>query len=290
MFGKNGARGAVADAAESVAPYAEQIVGDEKLRQRVLAAVGAGLAARQRAKRQFAFTGAAARLAADPVLRAQLAEMIVQLRQARKQVDRNRSHKTRNFVLFLVGAGAVAAAFPSVRSKVRETFGGSSDDWGFQGPPVTVIDEEVEVDVPVPTAYNQWTQFEEFPKFMEGVQEVRQLDDTRLHWKAAVAGKTADWDAKIIEQEPDTRIVWESIDGKQTRGTVSFDKLGESRTRIRLTMSYTPEGVAEKAGSAIGLDRRRIKGDLQRFKELIETRGFETGAWRGEIQGGVETA
>jgi uncharacterized membrane protein len=290
MFGKNGARGAVADAAESVAPYAEQMVDDEKLRQRVLAAVGAGLAARQRAKRQLAFTGAAARIASDPVLRAQLAEMIVQLRKARQRVDRNRSHKTRNFVLFLVGAGAVAAAFPGVRSRVRETFGGSSDEWGFQTPPVTVIDEEIDVDVPVLTAYNQWTQFEEFPKFMEGVQEVRQLDDTRLHWKATVAGKTAEWDAKIVEQEPDTRIIWESIDGKQTRGTVTFDKLGESRTRIRLTMSFTPEGVAEKAGSAIGLDRRRIKGDLQRFKELIESRGVETGAWRGEIQGGVETA
>jgi uncharacterized membrane protein len=290
MFGKNGARGAVADAAETVAPYAEQIVEDEKLRQRVLAAVGAGLAARQRAKRQLGLVGAAARIASDPVVRTQVAEMVTQLQQARRRVDRKRSHKVRNFFLFLVGIGAAAAAFPSVRRLVKETFGDGSDDWASSATPsVTVVEEQVEVGATVSTAYNQWTQFEEFPSFMEGVEEVRQLDDTRLHWVASVAGKRAEWDAKIIEQEPDTRIVWESIDGKQTRGTVAFDKLGDFRTRVHLTMSYTPEGIAEKAGSAIGLDRRRIKGDLQRFKELVESRGVETGAWRGEIQGGVET-
>ena len=289
MFGKNGARSAVSDAADTVAPYAEQIVDDEKLRRRVLAAVGAGLAARQRAKRQMGVAGAAARIASDPVVREQVAEMVAQLRKARRRVDHNRSHRGRNFVLFLVGIGAAAAAFPGVRRFVKETFGGS-DDWaGSSTPSITVVEESVGVDVPVSTAYNQWTQFEEFPSFMEGVEQVRQIDDTRLHWKARVAGKTAEWDAKIIEQEPDTRIVWESIDGKQTRGTVAFDKLGDFRTQVRLTMSYTPEGIAEKAGSAVGLDRRRIKGDLQRFKELVESRGVETGAWRGEIQGGVET-
>jgi len=291
MFGKNGARGAVSDAAETVVPYAEQIVEDEKLRQRVLAAVGAGLAARQRAKRQMGFAGAAARVASDPVVRAQVAEMVTQFQKARRRVDKNRSHKGRNFVLFVIGIGAVAAAIPGVRRFVKESFGGGSDDWASSSmPSITVVEEQVEVNAPVSTVYNQWTQFEEFPSFMEGVEQVRQIDDTRLHWAATVAGKRAEWDAKIIEQEPDTRIVWESIDGKQTRGTVAFDKLGESRTNVRLTMSYTPEGIAEKAGSAIGLDRRRIKGDLGRFKELIESRGVETGAWRGEIQGGVETA
>src|ERR687889_2098273 len=108
------------------------------------------------------------------------------------------------------------------------------------------VEQTIEVNLPVSTVYNQWTQFEEFPQFMEGVERVRQLDDTRLHWKASVAGKHAEWDAKIVEQEPDTRIVWESIDGKQTRGTVAFHKLGDSRTQGRLTMSYTPEGIAEK--------------------------------------------
>jgi uncharacterized membrane protein len=121
---------------------------------------------------------------------------------------------------------------------------------------------------------------------MEGVEDVRQLDDTTLHWVASVGGKRAEWDAKIVEQEPDTRIAWESLDGKETRGVVSFDKLGENRTAIRLAMTYRPEGPLEKIGSAAGLDRRRIRGDLERFKELVESRGAESGAWRGEIHSG----
>src|SRR5215216_2813311 len=271
MFGKNGARSAVADAADTVAPYAEQIVDDEKLRQRVLAAVGAGLAARQRAKRQLGITGAAARIAADPVVRAQLAEMIGQLQKARRRVDRNRSHKTRNFVLFVIGIGAAAAAFPGVRRKVREAFGGG-DEWTFESsaPTPTIIDEEIDVDVPVSTAYNQWTQFEEFPQFMEGVDEVRQLDDTRLHWLASIGGKRAEWEAKIIEQHPDKQVTWVSENGKTTRGTVSFEPLGAERTLVRLSMSYRPEGLRERVGSAAGLDARRVRGDLQRFKEMIE--------------------
>jgi len=294
MFGRNGARGAVADAADSVTPYAEQLVEDEKLRQRVLAAVGAGLAARQRAKREAGFTGAVTRLASDPVLRVQVAEMAFQLRKARKRVDRRQSHKVRNFTLFLVGVGAVAAAFPSVRRRVSQTLGGGDSsstagwtDMSTAAP--TTIEEEIEVNVPVTTAYNQWTQFEEFPKFMDGVEEVRQLDDTLLHWAASIAGKRAEWDAKIIDQQPDRRISWESVDGKQTRGTVTFEEAGPERTRVRLTMTYRPEGLAEKAGSAAGLDRRRVRGDLERFRELIETRGVESGAWRGEVHGGVQT-
>ena len=138
------------------------------------------------------------------------------------------------------------------------------------------------------TAYNQWTQFEEFPRFMEGVDEVKQLDDTLLHWAATIAGRHAEWDAKIIEQDPDRRITWESVDGKRTRGTVTFAAAGPERSRVRLHMSYRPDGTAEKVGSAIGLDSRRINADLARFRELIEGREVATGAWRGEIQGGVE--
>jgi len=152
------------------------------------------------------------------------------------------------------------------------------------------IEKSIEVRCPVRAAYNQWTQFEQFPRFMEGVDEVRQLDDTLLHWAATVAGKHAEWDAKIIEQEPDRRITWESTDGKQTRGTVSFEEAADGRSRIQLRMTYTPEGVAEKVGSAVGLDNRRIRGDLQRFRELIESRQSETGAWRGKVEGGVETS
>jgi len=152
------------------------------------------------------------------------------------------------------------------------------------------IEQEIEVEVPVSTAYNQWTQFEEFPNFMEGVDEVKQLDDTLLRWAATVAGKKAEWDAKIIEQEPDSRIIWESVDGKQTRGTVTFEPAGAgSRTRIRLNMSYRPEGVAEKVGSAVGLDERRVRGDLERFRELIEARQVESGAWRDKIERGRPT-
>ena len=119
---------------------------------------------------------------------------------------------------------------------------------------------------------------------MEGVEEVRQLDDKTLHWVASIGGNRAEWDARIIEQVPDQRIVWESIDGKQTRGRVEFSPQGSSHSTVQLTMEYTPEGAVQKVGSAAGLDARRVRGDLDRFKRLIESRGTEDGAWRGEIQ------
>jgi uncharacterized membrane protein len=150
-----------------------------------------------------------------------------------------------------------------------------------------VIDTALQVEVPVSKAYNQWTQFEEFPQFMEGVDEVQQLDDARLHWVASIGGKRAEWDARIIEQHADKQVTWASEDGKTTRGTVSFEPLGADRTLVRLSMSYRPEGLRERVGSAVGLDARRVRGDLQRFKEMIERRGAETGAWRGEISGGT---
>jgi uncharacterized membrane protein len=135
-------------------------------------------------------------------------------------------------------------------------------------------------------AYNQWTQFEDFPLFMEGVDHVQQLADERLHWVATIAGRTAEWDAKILEQHPDRQISWISEDGKNTRGTVSFEASGPSKTLIRLSMSYQPDGPAEAIGSAAGLDKRRVRGDLERFKEMIESRGAESGAWRGEVSAG----
>jgi uncharacterized membrane protein len=140
--------------------------------------------------------------------------------------------------------------------------------------------------VPVSTAYNQWTQFEDFPLFMEGVDHVEQHGDTRLHWVATVAGRQHEWDAKILEQHPDRQISWISEDGKKTRGTVSFEPRGDAKTIVRLSMSYQAEGAAEQLGSAAGLDARRVRGDLERFKELIESRGSETGAWRGEVEAG----
>jgi len=122
---------------------------------------------------------------------------------------------------------------------------------------------------------------------MEGVEEVQQLDDARLHWVASIGGKRAEWYAKIIEQHPDKQVTWAGENGKTTRGTVSFEPLGADRTLVRLSMSYRPEGLRERVGSAAGLDARRVRGDLQRFKEMIESRGAETGAWRGDISSGT---
>ena len=146
------------------------------------------------------------------------------------------------------------------------------------------IEQSIDVDVPVRTAYDQWTQFEEFPKFMEGVEEIRQLDDTHLHWRTKIAGKVKEFDAVITEQTPDQRIAWTSEDGPEHAGVVTFHRLGDSQTRVMVQMDYEPEGAAEKVGDALGLVKRRVKGDLERFKELIEGRGTETGAWRGEVK------
>jgi uncharacterized membrane protein len=154
---------------------------------------------------------------------------------------------------------------------------------------MSTIEQSVEVAVPVQTAYNQWTQFEDFPLFMDGIEDVQQLEETRLHWVAKVAGRSAEWDAKILEQDPDRQISWISEDGKKTRGTVTFEPIDESRTLVRLSMSYQAEGPAEALGSAVGIDARRIRGDLERFKELIEGRDSESGAWRGEISAGNTT-
>jgi uncharacterized membrane protein len=148
------------------------------------------------------------------------------------------------------------------------------------------VETSIEVNVPIETAYNQWTQFEEFPRFMEGVQEVRQLDDTRLRWTAEVGGKTHEWEAEITEQRPDERVAWESSDGKTNAGVVTFHRIDDHTTRIMVQMEWEPEGAIEQAGAAIGADDVRVRGDLERFKELIESRGLETGAWRGEVERG----
>jgi uncharacterized membrane protein len=210
-----------------------------------------------------------------------LVELASQVKKTVARVDRRRSHRIRN-TLFVVGGAAVAAAAALATRRLRRPATPSV-------PQSTSVDAEVEVGVPVAVAYNQWTQFEEFPRFMEGVDEVTQLDDTLLHWAATVAGRHAEWDAKILEQEPDRRITWESVDGKRTRGTVTFETKGPERSRVRLHMSYQPDGTAEKVGSAMGLDSRRIHGDLARFRELVEGGQSATGAWRGEVHDGKTT-
>ena len=147
------------------------------------------------------------------------------------------------------------------------------------------IEKSIDVNAPLSTVYNQWTQFEDFPEFMEGVLEVRQLDDKRLHWRAKIAGKEKEWDADIFEQTPDACIAWRSISGALNTGKVSFQSLGPSKTRVKLKINYDPEGVIENIGDALGVVSARVQGDLNRFKAFLETRHTETGAWRGEIHG-----
>src|SRR5688572_5942387 len=148
------------------------------------------------------------------------------------------------------------------------------------------VEKSVEVAVPVSRVYNQWTQFEEFPKFMEGVEQVQQLDDKRLHWVAEIGGKRKEWDAEIYEQIPENRIAWRSTSGAPNAGTVVFQPLDANRTRVSLRLAYEPETFGEKVGDALGFVTRRIEGDLERFKEFIQQRGMETGGWRGEIRKG----
>ena len=145
------------------------------------------------------------------------------------------------------------------------------------------VEKVVEVNCPVRTVYNQWTQFEEFPRFMAGVKEVRQLDDTHVHWHAEIWGKDKEWDAEITEQEPDKRISWKSISGAPNAGTVRFEPLGSDRTRVRLVMAYEPEGAVENAGDALGIFSQRVESTVKDFKEYIESRGAESGGWRGEV-------
>ncbi|MEV0325207.1 SRPBCC family protein [Micromonospora echinospora] len=143
--------------------------------------------------------------------------------------------------------------------------------------------EHVDVDVPIRTAYDQWTQFEEFPQFMEGVQEVRQLSDTMTHWTVEIGGVKREFDAQITEQLPDERVAWNSTGGTDHAGVVTFHRLDERHTRVTLQLEFEPHGLVEKAGDKLGIVDRRAKGDLERFKSFIERRGQETGAWRGKV-------
>jgi len=146
------------------------------------------------------------------------------------------------------------------------------------------VEKTVDIDVPVRTAYNQWTQFEEFPRFMQGVESVRQLDDTQLHWVASIGGERKEWDARITEQIPDQRIAWRSEGGEFTAGAVSFRPLDSNRTRVTVHFNYEPKGITEKIGDMLGVVSNRVEGDLERFKDFIETRGRETGSWRGTVR------
>ena len=146
------------------------------------------------------------------------------------------------------------------------------------------IEESIEVEVPIATAYNQWTQFEEFPQFMEGIESVQQIDDTHLLWTASIGGKQEEWRAEITEQHADHRVAWKATEGRENAGVVTFHRIEDDRTRVMVQMDWEPDGTVETVGAVVGADARRVQGDLKRFKELIEKRGAESGAWRGEVK------
>jgi uncharacterized membrane protein len=148
---------------------------------------------------------------------------------------------------------------------------------------MSTVEESIDVKVPVRTAYDQWTQFEEFPRFMEGVEEIRQIDDTHVHWRTKIAGVEREFDTEITEQHPDERVAWRATEGTQHAGVVTFHHIDDGTTRIMLQMDTEPEGIVEQAGDKLGVLKRRVKGDLGRFKEMIESRGGETGGWRGDV-------
>ena len=149
---------------------------------------------------------------------------------------------------------------------------------------MTTIEESIDIEVPVSVAYNQWTQFESFPGFMDGVERVEQKTDTQLHWVAEIGGTQREWDAEITEQHPDHRVAWKALDQNGPNGVVTFHKLAEARTRVMVQMDYEPEGIKESVGSMIGSDDRMVKADLESFKTMIESTGHESGGWRGSIE------
>jgi uncharacterized membrane protein len=281
MFGES--RTAVLkERASRASELAALLARDKKFRRQFIGAVKHGSRVKTRAAQQIGVLGVARRLATDAEIRAEAQQMARDLRAAWSRLQSRRDNRhSLGATLVLVGAGGALAV--ALRKR-----GTSTPSLGDARSPRT-IESSIEVAVPVSTAYNQWTQFEEFPHFMHGVEAVRQLDDSRLRWVASVAGRRAEWDAKILEQHPDRQISWISEDGKKTRGTVTFEKLGAERTLVRLLMSYQAEGFIEAIGSAAGFDQRRIDGDLARFKELIEGRGSESGAWRKDISAGTTT-
>ena len=151
---------------------------------------------------------------------------------------------------------------------------------------MTKIQDSIEVQVPVQQAYNQWTQFEEFPKFMDGIQSVQQLDDTHVQWVAEIRGETRQWTTEITDQRPDEKVAWKTIDGEvKNDGVVTFEQVGGNQTRVNVEMDVESDSTTENvAGDLLGIVKDQVHGDLERFKQLIENRDEETGAWRGEVQ------
>ena len=155
----------------------------------------------------------------------------------------------------------------------------------------TRVEKTIMVNVPVSRAYNQWTQFEDFPHFMSGVKSVTQLSDERLDWVAEIAGVRRQWQARITEQVPDRKIAWAATEGATNAGAVTFEDVGGDQTSLTLVLEYEPEGFLEKVGDTLNIVERQAEGDLERFKAFIESEGYASGAWRGSVgtpgQGGT---
>jgi uncharacterized membrane protein len=263
------------EAAKTVQPYvqtAREVVADEEAPRRGIAALASLLLFRRRLLASMGVAGLAWRVASDAQLRAQLSQLADDIAEFKGRAERARARRRRRRILVgLVGSGAAtgaAIAYARTRDPVR-------------------VEESVEMNIPVETAYNEWTQFEEFPRFMEGIEEVRQLDDTHVHWVASSGGRRREWDAEITEQRPNERVAWHATSGKRNAGVVTFHRLGDERSKMMVQLDFEPEGFRDTAGSILGLDRRRIRGDLERFSELVEGRGVESGAWRGTVEQGT---
>jgi uncharacterized membrane protein len=153
----------------------------------------------------------------------------------------------------------------------------------------TNVLQSIDVRVPVSIAYDQWTQFESFPKFMDGVERIDQVSETKTHWVTRIAGVQREFDAEITEQHPDERVAWATVDGTHQAGVVTFHRIDDDTTRVTLQLDHDPQGFVEKAGDALGIVQRRVKGDLERFKEYIEARGSAEGGWRGDVKRAPQT-
>ena len=180
----------------------------------------------------------------------------------------------------LATVAALAAGGYWLKKKMSSKLRRSTGELSF-------VQDSIEVEVPIRTAYNQWTQFEEFPNFMKDIEDVRQVDDTHLFWRANIAGRPVEWTSEITTQIPDRRISWRSTSGPPNSGAVTFDRVTDHRTRVTLRMSYRAPGIAEKVGDALGVVRAELSGNLHRFAEFIQLRQQETGAWRGTVGGGT---
>jgi uncharacterized membrane protein len=258
--------------ANRLSERAEGLIRDRDVRKRAKR-VASNAAALQHSVKKRGLRGTAEnKRAAD-----QLATIAREMREIVNRSTKQQKRRSRFWPIAILGGIAAAVAFAWRR------FGDRAEPMihGLAG--TGDVQQSVDVGVPVREAYNQWTQFEEFPRFMQGIDSVQQLDDTHLLWRATVAGQPREWRAEITEQLPDERVAWRALDGSGPDGVVTFHHLDDATCRVMVQMRYAPERLREKAGSAIGLDTMQVRGDLRRFKDLIEGRGVASGGWRGEV-------